>query len=86
MVTAPSPIFPKAAGILAANGTYGLGVLTADSTTTAGRIYVANDPRPAPFIKIAKNGKFNGHAMEAGARLSADGKPQAGMGVFRRGL
>jgi len=37
-------------------------------------------PPPAPSIKIRKTA-FTDIAMEAGCALSADGKPQAGMGI-----
>ena len=69
-------------GILAANGTYGLGVLTADFDNDGWPdIYVANDSTASALYQNKKNGKFVDIAMEAGCALSADGKPQAGMGV-----
>jgi enediyne biosynthesis protein E4 len=72
----------EAAGILAANGTYGLGVLTADFDNDGWPdIYVANDSTASALYQNRKNGKFTDIAMEAGCALSADGKPQAGMGV-----
>jgi hypothetical protein len=72
----------EAAGILAANGTYGLGVLTADFDNDGWPdIYVANDSTASALYKNLGNGKFTDVAMEAGCALSADGKPQAGMGV-----
>jgi hypothetical protein len=71
-----------AAGILNANGTYGLGVLTADFDNDGWPdIYVANDSTASALYKNLTNGKFTDVAMEAGCALSADGKPQAGMGV-----
>src|SRR4030081_949957 len=70
------------AGILEANGTYGLGVLTADFDNDGWPdIYVANDSTASALYQNKKNGKFVDIAMEAGCALSADGKPQAGMGV-----
>ncbi|MDP9146719.1 MAG: CRTAC1 family protein [Acidobacteriota bacterium] len=72
----------QAAGILAANGTYGLGVLTADFDNDGWPdIYVANDSTASALYKNLANGKFTDIAMEAGCALSPDGKPQAGMGV-----
>jgi enediyne biosynthesis protein E4 len=72
----------QAAGILGANGTYGLGVLTADFNNDGWPdIYVANDSTASALYKNLTNGKFTDVAMEAGCALSADGKPQAGMGV-----
>ena len=70
------------AGILSANGTFGLGVLTADFDNDGWPdIYVANDSTASALYQNKKNGKFSDIAMEAGCALSADGKPQAGMGV-----
>jgi enediyne biosynthesis protein E4 len=72
----------ESAGILSANGTYGLGVLTADFDNDGWPdIYVANDSTASALYQNRKNGKFTDIAMEAGCALSADGKPQAGMGV-----
>ena len=69
-------------GILNANGTYGLGVLTADFDNDGWPdIYVANDSAPSALYQNKKNGKFEDIAIEAGCALSPDGKPQAGMGV-----
>jgi hypothetical protein len=69
-------------GILRANGTYGLGVLTGDFDNDGWPdIYVANDSAPSALYQNQKNGKFVDIALEAGCALSADGKPQAGMGV-----
>jgi enediyne biosynthesis protein E4 len=70
------------AGIFQANGTYGLGVLTADFNNDGWPdIYVANDSTASALYQNRKNGMFSDVAMEAGCALSADGKPQAGMGV-----
>ena len=70
------------AGIFQANGTYGLGVLTADFNNDGWPdIYVANDSTASALYENRKNGTFSDVAMEAGCALSADGKPQAGMGV-----
>ena len=72
----------QGSGILQANGTYGLGVLTADFDNDGWPdIYVANDSAPSALYQNQKNGKFADIALEAGCALSADGKPQAGMGV-----
>ena len=70
------------AGILTANGTYGLGVLTGDFDNDGWPdIYVADDSTASALYQNKKNGKFQDIAIEAGCALSADGKPQAGMGV-----
>jgi hypothetical protein len=70
------------AGILTANGTYGLGVLTGDFDNDGWPdIYVADDSTASALYQNKKNGKFQDVAIEAGCALSADGKPQAGMGV-----
>jgi hypothetical protein len=72
----------ESSGILSANGTYGLGVLTADFDNDGWPdIYVANDSTASALYQNKKNGRFSDIAMEAGCALSADGKPQAGMGV-----
>jgi len=72
----------ESSGILSANGTYGLGVLTADFDNDGWPdIYVANDSTASALYQNKQNGKFTDMAMEAGCALSADGKPQAGMGV-----
>ena len=72
----------EASGILGANGTYGLGVLTADFDNDGWPdIYVANDSTASALYQNKKNGKFQDIAIEAGCALSPDGKPQAGMGV-----
>ena len=72
----------EAAGIFSANGTYGLGVLTADFDNDGWPdIYVADDSTASALYHNKKNGKFEDIAIEAGCALSPDGKPQAGMGV-----
>jgi hypothetical protein len=72
----------EAAGIFSANGTYGLGVLTADFDNDGWPdIYVADDSTASALYQNKKNGKFQDIAIEAGCALSPDGKPQAGMGV-----
>src|SRR5262249_39540434 len=63
-------------------GTFGLGVLTSDFDNDGWPdIYVANDSSPSALYQNKRNGKFADIAVEAGCALSADGKPQAGMGV-----
>jgi len=70
------------AGILKANGTYGLGVLTGDFDNDGWPdIYVADDSTASAMYQNLKNGTFKDVGLEAGCVLSADGKPQAGMGV-----
>jgi hypothetical protein len=72
----------EAAGIFRANGTYGLGVLTADLDNDGWPdIYVANDSTASALYHNKKNGTFEDIAVEAGCALSPDGKPQAGMGI-----
>jgi hypothetical protein len=72
----------ESAGIFSANGMYGLGVLTADFDNDGWPdIYVANDSTASALYQNKHNGKFVDIALEAGCALSADGKPQAGMGV-----
>jgi enediyne biosynthesis protein E4 len=72
----------EASGILRANGTYGLGVLTADLDNDGWPdIYVANDSTASALYQNKRNGKFDDIAIESGCALSPDGKPQAGMGI-----
>src|SRR5215813_10258775 len=72
----------ESSGILSANGTYGLGVLTGDFDNDGWPdIYVANDSTASALYQNKKNGTFTDIALEAGCALSADGKPQAGMGI-----
>jgi hypothetical protein len=72
----------ESAGIFRANGTYGLGVLTADFDNDGWPdIYVANDSTASALYHNKKNGTFEDIAIDAGCALSPDGKPQAGMGV-----
>src|SRR5437763_1635224 len=72
----------ESSGILQANGTFGLGVLIADFDNDGWPdIYVANDSAPSALYQNKTNGKFEDIAIESGCALSADGKPQAGMGV-----
>ena len=72
----------EAAGIFRSNGTYGLGILTADFDNDGWLdIYVANDSTASALYRNKGNGTFEDVAVEAGCALSPDGKPQAGMGV-----
>ena len=70
------------AGILNTPGTYGLGVLVSDFDNDSWPdIYVANDSTASTLYKNNRDGTFTDVAIESGAAYSADGKPQAGMGV-----
>jgi len=63
-------------------GTYGLGVLVSDlDNDTWPDIYVANDSTSSTLYRNNHDGTFTDIAIEAGIAYSADGKPQAGMGV-----
>ena len=44
-------------------------------------IYVANDSTSSALYRNNHDGTFTDIGIEAGAAYSADGKPQAGMGV-----
>jgi enediyne biosynthesis protein E4 len=69
-------------GIWNTTGQYGLGVCVGDLDNDGWPdIYVANDSNAATLYQNQKDGTFVDVAIEAGAALSADGKPQAGMGV-----
>lgn len=69
-------------GVLKTPGTYGLGVLVSDFDNDGWpEIYVANDSTSCTMYKNNKDGTFSDIAIEAGVAYSADGKPQAGMGV-----
>ena len=69
-------------GILKTQGTYALGVLVADFDNDGWPdIYVANDSTSSALYKNNQDGTFTDIAIEAGVAYSADGKPQAGMGV-----
>ena len=69
-------------GITRTASTYGLGVLTADFDDDGWPdIYVANDSTASALFRNLKNGRFEDIGIAAGAALSPDGKPQAGMGV-----
>jgi hypothetical protein len=71
-----------ASGIKKVNGTYGLGALVADFDNDGWPdIYVADDSTQSLMYQNQKNGKFLDVGLESGCVLSADGKPQAGMGV-----
>jgi hypothetical protein len=70
------------AGIWNTDGQYGLGVCVADLDNDGWPdIYVANDSNVSTLYRNQKDGTFLDVAIEAGAGLSPDGKPQAGMGV-----
>ena len=70
------------AGIWNAVGTYGLSVAASDLDNDGWPdIYVANDSAPATLYLNQKDGTFKDVAIENGAALSAEAKPQAGMGV-----
>jgi hypothetical protein len=69
-------------GMWSAVGTYGLSVAASDLDNDGWPdIYVANDSAPATLYLNQKDGTFRDIAIEAGAALSAEAKPQAGMGV-----
>ena len=69
-------------GILKANGTYGLGVLTGDFDNDGWPdIYVANDSQPSALYHNNHDGTFTDIGIVAGCAYSQDGKPQAGMGA-----
>jgi hypothetical protein len=70
------------AGMWSAVGNYALSVAVADLDNDGWPdIYVANDSTAATLYQNQKDGTFKDVAIEAGAALSPDGKPQAGMGV-----
>ncbi|WP_158748381.1 CRTAC1 family protein [Acidobacterium sp. S8] len=69
-------------GIWTTTGNYALGVAVADLDNDGWPdIYVANDSTSATLYQNQKDGTFRDIGIEAGAALSPDGKPQAGMGV-----
>lgn len=70
------------AGMWNTIGNYGLSVAVADLDNDGWPdIYLANDSTAATLYQNQKDGTFKDVAIEAGAALSPDGKPQAGMGV-----
>jgi hypothetical protein len=70
------------AGILKTPGTYGLGVAVFDFDNDGWPdIYVANDSTSSALYRNNHDGTFDEIAIESGVAYSADGKPQAGMGV-----
>jgi|UPI0005D24A02 hypothetical protein len=70
------------AGMWNTVGNYALSVAVADFDNDGWPdIYVANDSTAATLYQNQKDGTFKDIAIEAGAALSPDGKPQAGMGV-----
>ena len=69
-------------GIWNTGGVYGLGVCASDLDNDGWPdIYVANDSNAATLYQNQRDSTFVDVAIEAGAALSPDGKPQAGMGV-----
>ncbi len=69
-------------GMWETTGNYALSVAVADLDDDGWPdIYVANDSTSATLYQNQKNGTFKDVGIEAGAALSPDGKPQAGMGV-----
>jgi hypothetical protein len=72
----------EAAGILKTEGTYGLGVVVSDYDNDGWPdIYVANDSSSSAMYRNNRDGTFTDIGVESGVAYSADGKPQAGMGV-----
>ncbi len=70
------------AGLWNTVGTYGLSVAVSDFDNDGWPdIYVADDSIASILYMNQKDGTFKDQAIEAGAALSPDGKPQAGMGV-----
>jgi hypothetical protein len=69
-------------GMWETTGNYALSVAVADLDDDGWPdIYVANDSTSATLYQNQKDGTFRDIGIEAGAALSPDGKPQAGMGV-----
>jgi enediyne biosynthesis protein E4 len=69
-------------GVIKANGTYGLGVLTGDFDNDGWPdIFVANDSQPSALYHNNHDGTFTDVGITAGCAYSQDGKPQAGMGA-----
>ena len=72
----------KKSGMWDTIGNYALSVAVSDLDDDGWPdIYVANDSTAATLYQNQKDGTFRDIAIEAGAALSPDGKPQAGMGV-----
>jgi enediyne biosynthesis protein E4 len=72
----------SSSGILKAQGTYGLGVITLDFDDDGWQdLYVANDSNPSALYKNNRDGTFTDIGVSAGCAYSQDGKPQAGMGI-----
>ena len=70
------------AGLWNTVGTYGLSVAVSDFDNDGWPdIYVADDSIASILYMNQKDGTFKDQAIELGAALSPDGKPQAGMGV-----
>ncbi|PYV08234.1 MAG: RNA-binding protein, partial [Acidobacteria bacterium] len=72
----------EASGVRKAHGTYGLGVMVFDFDNDGWPdIYVANDSNPSALYRNNHDGTFTDIGIASGCAYSADGKPQAGMGV-----
>jgi hypothetical protein len=70
------------AGMWDTVGNFALGVAVSDLDNDGWPdIYVANDSTAATLYQNQKDGTFKDVAIESGAALSPDGKPQAGMGA-----
>ena len=70
------------AGIWNTSGMYGLSVAASDLDNDGWPdIYVADDSSTAALYQNQKDGTFRDIAIESGAALSPEGRPQAGMGV-----
>ncbi len=70
------------AGITETNGTYSLGVLTADFNNDGWvDVYVANDSSPSALYQNNQDGTFSDLGVLAGCAYSPNGETQAGMGV-----
>jgi hypothetical protein len=72
----------KAAGISAAESSYGLTAVAADFDNDGWPdIYVACDSTPSLFFRNNRDGTFSEIGLESGVALNEDGMEQAGMGL-----